>query len=113
MPKPESYFLSFNAATVLEQTWILDQTIIRQIMTLLQTQDEMKECVISLKVKIELLLPSSQREDVIKLIYQYKHLNLMNLSNLFETDFIIHRVCFVSETKPHFVDQKRWPLYKK
>ena len=76
-------------------------------------QNEMKKYVTVLKIKLKSLLSFDQKNEVVKLLYQYKHLNSMNFSNLSKTDFIIHRIKFVSKTKPYFVNQKRWSFHKK
>ena len=70
-------------------------------------QNEMKKCVTALKIELKSLLSSDRKNKIIKLLYQYRHLNSVNLSDLSKTNLIIHRVRFVSETKSHFVDQKK------
>ena len=80
---------------------------------LFSSQNEIKKYVTVLKIKLKPLLLSDRKNKIIKLLYQYKHLNSMNFSNLSKIDFIIHRIKFVSKTKPHFVNQKKWFFHKK
>jgi hypothetical protein len=68
---------------------------------------KMKECIVKLKVNLKSLISANRRVDVIKLLYQYKHLNSDNLTNLFVIDLIIHRVTMKSEIKSHSINQKR------
>ena len=76
-------------------------------------QNEMKKCVITLKIKLKSLISFDRKNEIIKLLYQYRHLNSVNLFDLSKIDFIIHRVRFVLEIKFHFVNQKRWFFHKK
>ena len=105
------YFLFVNAIEIsifsLNLFWISNRKMNRTNMKLFSFQNEMKKSVTVLKIKVKSLLSSDRKNEIIKLLYQYKYLNSMNFSNLSKTDFIIHRVRFISETKFHFVNQKK------
>ena len=74
--------------------------------------EEMEACIQDLKVQIGPLVPSEEaRRSVIRLLYQYKHLNSIDLADLPATDLIIHRVKLVPGTRPYSVKQKRWPRH--
>ena len=111
------YFLFVNAIEISisssNQTWISNRKMNRTCMMLFSFQNKMKKCVTALKIKLKSLLSSDQKNKIIKLLYQYRHLNSVNLFDLSEIDFIIHRVKLISETKFHFVDQKKWFSHKK
>ena len=111
------YFLFANAIEISisssDMFWISNQKMNRACKISFSSQNEMKKYVIVLKIKLKSLLSSDRKNEIIKLLYQYKHLNSMNFSNLSKIDFIIHRIKFVSETKFHFVNQKKWFFHKK
>ncbi len=73
----------------------------------------MKECIIKLKINLRSLISKERRRDVIELLYRYRHLNFEDFTNLSAIDLIIHRVTIKSETKSHFVSQKRWSSHMK
>jgi hypothetical protein len=75
--------------------------------------EKMKSCIASLKINLRSLISSKKRTNVIKLLYQYRHLNSENLTNLLITNLIMHRITMKSETKSHFVNQKRWSSHMK
>ena len=111
-----SYFLTANAIEIStsssDLSWIPDRKVNRTSIGSFPSQDEMEECVTALGVKLGPLVPLNRKDEVIKLLYQYRHLNSVDLSDLPETDLIIHRVRLVPGTKPHSVGQKRWPPHK-
>lgn len=59
------------------------------------------------------LIPTeADRLLVLKLLYQYRHLNGEDFTNLPCTDLITHRVCITPGTKPFSARfQKRWPAH--
>ena len=72
--------------------------------------EEMETCIKELKVQIGPLVPSQEAyQTVIQLLYQFRHLNSADLTNLPPTDLIVHRVKLAPGTKPHSVPQRRWP----
>lgn len=55
------------------------------------------------------LIPSEEeRHKVLRLLYQYRHLNSPDLTDLPATDLIMHRIKLKPGTSPHSVGQKRW-----
>ena len=66
-----------------------------------------------MKIKLKLLLFFNLKKNVIRLLYQYKHFNFVDFSNLPKIDFIVYRIRLTFEIKFHSVDQKRWLLHKK
>ena len=75
--------------------------------------EEMKSYVKNLKIQFEFLISKRFYRDVIRLFYQYKHLNSIDLTDLSLTDFIIHKIKLISEIKFHSIEQRRWLLHKK
>ena len=55
-----------------------------------------------------LILTADDRMNVLRLLYQYKHLNFTELIDLFSIDLIIHRVILQFDTKSHSVRQRRY-----
>ena len=60
-----------------------------------------------------LIFTAKDRINVLRLLYQYKNLNFIELIDLFSTDFIIHRITLLSDTKSHFVRQRRYSAHSK
>ena len=52
------------------------------------------------------------RVEVLKLLWQYRHLNSENLNDLFSTDLIVHRVQLQSETRSSSKSQRRMTAHK-
>ncbi len=86
---------------------LLERKILRSKFENYSLIEKMKECIAKLKVNLKSLISSKRRDDVIKLLYQYKHLNSDDLTNLLVIDLIIHRVTIKSEIKSHSVSQKK------
>ena len=64
------------------------------------------------KVLGPLIPTEADRMRVLRLVYQYKHLNGEDLSNLPCTDLITHRVRITAGAKPFAaLSQKRWPAH--
>ena len=50
---------------------------------------------------------------MIRLFYQYWHLNFTDLTDLSSTDLMIHKIKLTSKTKPHSILQRRWSFHMK
>lgn len=68
---------------------------------------------LSLQPVLGPLIPTKEdRLLVLRLLYQYRHLNGEDFTNLPCTDLITHRVCITPGTKPFSARfQKRWPAH--
>jgi hypothetical protein len=74
---------------------------------------EMKSLVLSLNAHLEFLISKERYSDVIKLLFQYKHLNSSDLIDFSVIDLIMHRIRLTSDTKLSFRSQKKWSSQKK
>lgn len=73
---------------------------------------ELEKCISELGVHLGPLIPNNEeRVKVLQLLYQYRHLNSVDLSDLPPTDLIMHRVKLAPGIKPYSVSQRRWPQH--
>lgn len=71
---------------------------------------ELEQCIQQLGVHLGPLIPNQEeRVKVLRLLYQYQHLNSLDMTDLLVIDLIIHGVKLASGVKPYSVSQRRWP----
>ena len=70
--------------------------------------EKMEVCIKKLQIQIKSLMSSKKAyHEIIRLLYQYRHLNLVDLADLSSTDLIIHRIKLISEIKSHSIEQRQ------
>ena len=106
--RPEySLICESNVVSPRSGTAFSTRPVSRPAMIDLTPFEEIESYVKNLKVQLESLIPKRSYRDVIRLFYQYKHLNSIDLANLPPTDFIIHKMKLISEIKFYSVEQCR------
>lgn len=90
-------------------TGLPDRKLIQTQLPVMLSINELNVWMEKIGIVLGPLIPSdAERYNVLKLLYQYRHLNSPDLTDLLATDLIMHRVTLKPGIKPHSVGQKRW-----
>lgn len=77
------------------------------------SSEELEKWALRVGLKLEPLVPTMEdRLKVLQLLWQYRHLNSEDLTNLPQTDLIVHRVKLKEGVKPFSKPQRRMPAHK-
>ena len=91
-----------------------DRKINRFFISINVSNEELKEWVNSINLILEFLMSEEIKHKILYLLYHYRHLNDINLNDLFVTNFIIHKIRVEFNVKSAFnVHQKRWFIHIK
>ena len=106
--RSEYFFIcGLNVVSSESKTIFSTRSIFRFAMIDFTSFEKMKSYVKNLKVQFESLISKQLYRDVIRLFYQYKHLNSINFTNLSSINFIIYKMKLIFEIKFHSVEQRR------
>ena len=87
--------------------------IVRESLTKFHSLNVLKKWEEKINLKLKFLISISENKHrIFILLYQYKHSNSVDFTDLFCIDIILHNVDLISETKSYAINfQKRWLTY--